>query len=361
MSEDLIGQVAQAQSETELREALSRALRDLDKAKRSKEEMVEAVYRAAHDAAMTLDFPSVPAPVKDRRKGSPEVAVSVLSDWQLAKVTPSYSSDVCEERIERLADKVESLVSIQRADHPVREARIWLLGDLVEGEMVFPGQAHHIDASVYHQALVSGPRILGNYLRRMAGLFETVHVTAVIGNHGRNGRRGEFDPETNWDRVLYRHTADVLHGRKGLSKLTWTIPEGKGESHWYAVDRIGNYGSLLFHGYNLKGHGGMPWYGLQKKAGGWALGAIDDFVTGVADSLRSGGRMDIDFGHWHQPTSVTLNHATARCNGSTESHNTYAVEQLAAVGQPSQGLRFVSPTRGMVTAEYTVWLGESGR
>ena len=358
MSVDPEALVQQEQAEGDLREALGRALRNLDKAKRSKEGLVEAVYRAAHDAASTLDFPAVPAPRVDRRRGSAEVAVSVLSDWQLAKVTPTYNSDMCEERIERLADKVENLVSIQRADHPVKHARIWLLGDLVEGEMVFPGQAHLIDASVYHQSLVSGPRILGNYIRRMAALFESVHITAVIGNHGRNGRRGEFDPETNWDRVLYRHTADVLDGRKGMSRVSWTIPEGKGESHWYAVDRIGKYGSLLFHGYNLKGHGGMPWYGLQKKAGGWALGAIDDFVLGAADSVRQGGRMDIDFGHWHQPTSVTLNRTTARCNGSTESHNTYAVEQLAAVGQPSQGLRFVHPGRGMVTAEYTVWLDE---
>lgn len=352
----LVDKAAAAQTEQELRDALNRTLRKLDEAKRSKAQLVDAVYRAAHDAASALNFPPVKPPKADRRKGSPEIGVSVLSDWQLAKITPSYNSDVCEERIEKLGDKVEELVAIQRADHPVRDARLWLLGDLVEGEMIFPGQAHRIDASVYNQALITGPRILGNYIRRMAGIFQNVHITAVIGNHGRTGRKGEFDPETNWDRVLYRHTADVLEDRKGMQNVTWTIPEGKGESHWYAVDRIGNYGSVLFHGYNLKGHAGMPWYGLGKKAGGWALGAIDEMILGLADSLRTGGRMDIDFGHWHQPTSVTLNRVTARCNGSTESHNTYAQEQLAAVGQPSQGLRFVNPERGIVTAEYTVWL-----
>jgi hypothetical protein len=338
------------QHDEDVRAALSRALRELDKVKRSKAEYVEAVYRAAHDAALSLDFPAVPFAPKDRRKAEPEVAISVLSDWQLAKITPSYNSEVCEQRIEQLADKVERLVAIQRADHPVREARLWLLGDLVEGEMIFPGQVHSIDASVYNQALITGPRILGNYIRRMAGIFEKLHVVAVIGNHGRNGRKGEFDPETNWDRVLYRHTANVLDGRAGMEHVTWTIPEGKGESHWYAVDRVGRYGSLLFHGYNLKGQGGMPWYGLQKKVGGWALGAVEEFA------LASESQLDVDFGHWHQPTRVTLNRVTARCNGSTESHDTYAMEQLAAVGRPSQGLRFVHPDKGIVTAEYTVYL-----
>jgi hypothetical protein len=32
------------------------------------------------------------------------------------------------------------------------------------------------------------------------------------------------------------------------------------------------------------------------------------------------------------------------------------MEQLAAVGRPSQGLRFVHPDKGIVTAEYTVYL-----
>ena len=34
-----------------------------------------------------------------------EVAVAVLADWQLAKVTPDYNSSVCEERIERLEEE----------------------------------------------------------------------------------------------------------------------------------------------------------------------------------------------------------------------------------------------------------------
>jgi hypothetical protein len=45
-------------------------------------------------------------------------------------------------------------------------------------------------------------------------------------------------------------------------------------------------------------------------------------------------------------------------NGSTESDNTYAQEQLASSGRPSQWLYFVEPTRGRVTAEYCVYLDD---
>ena len=323
-----------------LRETNRRLLRQLEQQKVKTEELVDAVYRAAYDAHSTLTLAATDAPAP-QKTGGEEVAVVVLSDWQLAKVTPSYSSEVCEQRIHSLADKVIRLADIQRSDHPVRELRVLALGDIVEGEMIFPGQAHLIDASLYRQAIVDAPRILGDFLRRMLGAFESVAITGVIGNHGRIGRRGDFDPETNADRMAYRVTQMVLDREQ---RLTWNIPDGPKERNWYAVERIGAYSTLLLHGDQFRGHSGMPWYGIQKKAGGWALGAIEDRFD------------DIDFGHFHQPTKVTLNRITARCNGSTESHNTYAQEQMAAVGQPSQGLRFVHPKKGMVTAEYTVWL-----
>src|SRR5262245_9286373 len=84
----------------------------------------------------------------------------MLSDWHLAKRTASYNSDVCEQRIEAYADKVLRLTALQRSDHPVKHLRAYLLGDLLEDELIFPGQAHLIDASLYRQVMVDGPRIL---------------------------------------------------------------------------------------------------------------------------------------------------------------------------------------------------------
>ena len=333
-----------ATQQDDLRDALNRTLRQLDRANAKREELVEAVYRAARDASAALEIPNVPPPPPDRRsKARPEVAVVVLSDWQLGKLTPSYNSEVCAERIEKMAEKVRRLTAIQRADHPVRECHVFLLGDVIEGELVFPGQSHRIDSSLYRQVTVDGPRILAGFLRSMLAEFQTVTVWSVDGNHGALGGpfRKEYHPESNGDRMLYRITSTVLDGEK---RLTWNMTDPDGERNWYIVAQVGSYRSLLLHGDQFRGHAGIPWYGLQKKAGGWALGAIPEQFE------------DVDFGHYHQPTRVTLNRVTARCNGSTESHNTFAIEQLAAVGRPSQGLRFVEPEAGHVTAEYCVYL-----
>lgn len=322
-------------------ERLARAYSTL---KNTKADLVEAVERAVKNGLAGLYIPAVTQPAADKRKTGEEVAVAIVGDWQLGKKTPSYDSKVCEERVMLYGKKVIELTRLQRSHHPVRKLHVWVLGDVIEGVLIFPGQQWLVDSSLYRQITVDGPRILGNFLRLMLTEFDSVHVTAVIGNHGRLAQKGMYDPESNGDRMLYRITQQLLAGEK---RLTWAIPDGMGERHWYAVDKIGNYSCLLMHGDQIRGgFAGFPFYGLAKKVWGWKAGAIPEHFD------------DVVFGHWHQNVTVTLNRTIARCNGSTESDNTYAQENLAAMGRPSQRLMFVHPKRGRVSAEYLVWLDE---
>lgn len=336
--------VAHVQEE-KTKAALNRALRDLAKAKASKADLVGAVYRAASDCFAALEIEPVQPPKKRKEKdGGEEVTVSWFGDLQLGKVTPTYNSKVCERRIGLLADKVRHLTDIQRADHPVKEARVWMLGDIIEGTNIFPGQQWLVDSSLYRQIALDGPRICANYLRSLLSDFDKVHVTAVIGNHGRLGRHGEYDPESNGDRMLYTITRQLLESEK---RLTWNIPDGMGERHWYAIDRIGNYSCLLLHGDQFGGkfQGTLTRLGVQRKVGGWKAGAIPEPFKDVA------------FGHWHQNYEDNVSGCNVRCNGSPESTNTFAQEALAAMSTPFQRLQFVHPANGEVTAEYKVRLG----
>jgi hypothetical protein len=330
-------------AEDNAKTALRKALADLEKAKASKAELIEAVYRGAHDAASAVEYTPIPPPKRKAARNA-EVAVPILADWQLGKMTPDYSSEVCEERIRLFAQKVAELTAIQRSDHPVNDCHVWLLGDLCEGELIFPGQAHRIDASLYRQVALDGPRILGDFLRAMLADYHHVTVTAVQGNHGAIGgpARREMHPESNADRMLYRIVADRFSDEP---RITFNLPEPSNERAWYAIDRIGNYSCLLFHGDQVRGgFAGMPFYGFYKAIQGWASGAIREPFGDAA------------CGHWHQHANLTFNTRTLRISGSPESTNTYAQEQLKAMGDPSQRLMFVHPERGRVTAEYQVWL-----
>lgn len=326
----------------ELRAANARLLRELERTRRTREELVEALRQAVRDAVTAIELPPLAPPPRDRRRGKPEVAVAVAADWQLGKRTPSYDSDVAARRIKQYAAKVVELTAIQRAHHPVRECHVWLLGDLVEGELIFPGQAHRIDASLFRQVLTVGPAILGGMLRDLTAAFERVVVTGVVGNHGALGgkSRRDYHPESNADMMLYEATRLLLRNEP---RIEWRLPQPEGERAWYAIDRIGSLSALLVHGDQVHGgFAGYPWYGVGRRIRGWALGGVPEPFSVVA------------MGHWHRTVLLTEGPLRIYQSGSPESDNTWAAEQLGHTSLPEQWLLYVDPAKGRVTAEYIV-------
>jgi hypothetical protein len=311
------------------------------KHKNNAAEQVSAAYRAAFDALSNIDIKPISSPKLGKGSQEEEVANPVLSDFQVGKVTASYNSDICRERIEAFGDKVDRITNIQRSDHPVNRAHVYALGDMVEGEDIFPGQTFEIDSSLYRQ-IITGVEITTDFLRRMLSMFESVHFAGVIGNHGliSSRNRAHYNPETNMDRLMYKFVSMLFENEP---RITFDIPDGPGESNFYTVDYIGDYGTLLMHGDQL----GQPTstHSYYKKVLGWK-------DTGIPERFD-----DVFIGHWHQNTKVTLGTTVLRIAGTPESDNTYAQERLGVMGRPSQHLQFVSPHRG-VTAEYDCYLDE---
>ena len=322
----------------DLRRTVDRLNRQLGREKDRTEALMAAVHQAMSDSIAGLDIPPVAPPKKDRRTKGEEIAVLLLSDWQLGKHTPTYSSETCEERIAVLRDKVDRLVEIQRADHPVKRIALFLLGDMIEGELIFPGQAWQIDSSLFQQVAVDGPRILGDTVRWAQSRFEEVEVHAVPGNHGHLGGRArkEMHPESNGDRMLYEFT------RQLVPEVNWHIARD-----WWAVADLGEKCRfLLLHGDQVRGYNGIPWYGWMRKVMAWSS------LTKIWPDMAFD---HVAAGHFHTPVSLYVNGRRIWINASTESHNPYALEQLAAAGEPAQWLLFAKPGQG-ITAEYLVSL-----
>lgn len=312
-----------------------------EKYKNVKDEAVISVYQAAFDAFSNFELPKIKSPTfKSNKHNTPETAVAVFADWQMGKITPTYNTEVLEKRIELYTEKLLEITEIQRLHHNVDNLHVWLLGDIVEGEEIFAGQSHLIDSGLYRQVGINGPRILSKFLMTALENFKTVHVTGIIGNHGAVGgkMRKSHDPETNMDRLLYK-ILELMFVKE--DRISFNIPDGKGERNWYAVDNIGNYSSLLIHGDQLPAP--AQYYGYFKKVMGWKDGAIPQHFD------------DVFMGHYHQQFKMTIGSSILRVSGSPESSNTYAQEYFSSMSRPCQHLMFVHPEHG-ITSEYSVWL-----
>lgn len=343
MPEDnFIEDVSNERDLAELKRKYNNLARQLYDVKHRRADYLAAVEEAATDAVAGIIVPPVPNRIPPYNgTGNPEVAVALLSDLQTGKITPDYNSDVCRERVMKYAEKVVRIANIQRHDHPVTHCVVPMLGDMVEGVDIFPGQQWLLDSTLYRQVFETTPSIIMDFLRYLLANFETVTVEAVQGNHGRIGRKGVFGPEDNADRMVYKLVQLLMRDEP---RLTFNMADPTGERAWYKVMQIGNYKAMLIHGDQIRGSMGYPWYGLGKKVHSWASGGIpEDF-------------QDIMLGHYHQLALVPLNKRVAWANGTTESTNTFASETLAAQSDPSQWLLFVEPDAGVVTASYAVRL-----
>jgi hypothetical protein len=331
----LSDELGELQTIDQLRQALKRSNELNIKLKHKTGELVAAVYQAAKDAGLATPPVKVKTPAKDTRKGKAEVALIHCTDWQLGKKTVSYGKETCAQRIERFIDKTIAITDIQRKHHPVREAVLFLGGDLVEGIGIFPGQSWEVDALLYEQ-LFTCSHIISQTITTLAANFESVRVVCEYGNHGRIGRKGEMPVGDNIDRIAY----EIARNKVGHLVKDWQSSDA-----WYQITKIGNYKALLVHGDEIKSFGGnTPAFGILRKVNAWAGGVIEDFH-------------DCYMGHWHTPMSLTMsNGGRIFVTGSPESHNEYAREFVAATGIPSQRLHFIDPDKGRVAAEYVVWL-----
>jgi len=324
----------------ELRKALDRARVELGKAKAFRDGLVEVVHNAAFDAMLAMgSIEPVPPPIKDKRRNKAEAALIHSTDWQGGKRTVDYDSEVMRERVMQFADKIVRITEIQRNDHPVKEAVVMFGGDMVEGVMIFPGQAFEVDSGLFEQ-YVNVSRLIVDFLRRLLVDFDKVTVFSEHGNHGRIGTKRDGLPRhDNIDLMCYHLAQQMLLSEK---RIIWNI-----DTEDIKKVEVGNYKALLIHGDEVGRGGFSSPMTIVRHADRWRSGAYPDF------DFR-----DVFVGHYHQHQEWNManGQGTVFMTASTESSNRYARDLLAANGTPSQRLMFIDPDKGRVTASYRVWL-----
>jgi hypothetical protein len=299
---------------------------------RSGERIIRETLLHIFEHQPVLRIPREPPP---EGSGTEEVAVLHVSDTQLGKKTDSYDMQVARDRLILLAHKVGRWTQMRRKNARVSDLRLYLGGDLIEGENIFPHQAHLIDVPLLDQAVRAGPRIFVEMVLALLQHFPRIRIISVPGNHGRGDIRGH--PRTNWDTVCAEVVKYMLlgtpeHPREELAdRVTMEVA-----SDFHVVDRVWDWGNLVVHGHQITGTWGIPFYGAKNAVAGWA-----DSIDEPWDYLW--------FGHFHTYGSLVINHRLWLANGTTESDNDYALERLKSRNVPCQRLAFFNEAHGLVS------------
>lgn len=286
-------------------------------------------------------------PKREKLKPTPEVPVTIWSDWHLGEVVEkaevngfnAFNMEIAETRIQRL---IETTIKLCRHNHTgvYPGIVINLLGDFVSGGL-HPELLSSDEDEVIPCCLKASDWLVAG-LSRMADEFKRIYLPCATGNHGRQTVRPEFKRyyRKNFDwlilQIVARHFADD-------KRFQFDIRPSNDVHYRVFTERY------------LACHGDM----LGVRGGDGIIGSIGPIVRGEVKQAGQSSGLGLGFdklvmGHWHQRLWLPR----AIVNNALKGFDEYAMKALGAKpDRPTQSLWFVHPSRGK-TASWDVDLDE---
>jgi hypothetical protein len=276
-----------------------------------------------------------------------EHAGLLSSDWHVGELVRSdetagiaeYNFDIFCKRLDKLAQAVYEIISIQSKSYNVPVLDLWFLGDIISGENAYPGQHAYLDLVTADQ-LVLGKEKAAEFLVNLLDVFDKIVVRAVIGNHGpiiRQGGKPVGPTWNNFDYLFYQMLKDNL---QNYPQIEFKIPRSP-----FMVDTVLGWSFCAQHGEKVRMYQGQtPWYGLDRD------------VARMRDMLHS---IEEDFyyalyAHFHTQEQAELTAGERLMNGSIVGGTLYGIN-LRRVSHPSQSFFGLSKKKG-ITWRYNVYL-----
>ena len=233
-----------------------------------------------------------------------------------------YSTAKYIEYVYRWAEKVVQFKREDMKSHGLNKLVIHRLGDWLEGEAIYPGQAFHIDQPIVQcitQTILPHER---EVMRMLAAEFEEIEQFCVIGNHGRAGKKGDHHPLTSFEMMLYlmhqMMMADQPNVKTFISQsLSMLVQHGK-------------YVFCLDHGGHLKSNYSVPYYHMDR--------------TFKAIQTLYGMKIDLYLvGHKHTPSNLADH---VMMNGSMMGGSDLSVNVMKVAEVPSQKIFYFDQDHG---------------
>ena len=216
-----------------------------------------------------------------------------------------FNMDIAERRMLSIPNTVLSVLDTSE----INEIVIFLAGDHIDGEGIFPAQAMEIQTHATQQILRATKAIWQMILLFREALPDAlIRVVTCRGNHGRTGK--DVSPEANWDNIIFQQI-ELLVDMQEDSRLT-------------IKNRYGEYNTCLIKGWKFYARHICPVQadtaGGRARFGGWAdIHGYDAIV----------------YGHFHHWGVFTYQDKPLFRNGSLGGSNAYS-EGFGAGDGPAQ-------------------------
>jgi hypothetical protein len=295
-----------------------------------------------------IETPVEVANYKQRKqsRGRPEESVIVpIFDQQYGQQvtkqdTPGgrgeYNTEIFDERLERWLDATTGIIGKRANGYNIEELTIALGGDQVEGDEIFAGQAWQLQITPPEQVWQLAEKMtaaiseLVRFAKEEIGV-EYISLYGVDDNHGKvGGKRSGARPSTySWNWLFQQILFDRLSGQS----IDEFACEPGGTLFFYSA----GHEFQLIHGHQIKGWGGIPYYGINK-------------FESKSVRLHNRAYKYCLMGHIHQPAEISNGAAETIVSGDWVGPNNLS-GQMVAGSRPQQKVIFVSNKWGVSNTE----------
>lgn len=230
----------------------------------------------------------------------------LLSDLHIGRVIQDaqghvlYNHQVAEDRVLKLAAFIKDFI---RKQH--QEIVIILLGDILDGEGIYPGQMGDLEANLSLQVKLA-TTTLWKMLQELKTCKIPIRVVTCRGNHGRSALR---ESNANWDDVVYQYLNMLIEQQKEDVSVSLTRRD-------YNLTQVQGWTILARHKAPVQ----ADTLGARSYFAGWeSIHAYDSMV----------------YAHSHHWGVFTWNSKAIFRNGSIIGPDNYS-EQLAVSDHPTQ-------------------------
>jgi len=316
-----------ADEEYEKQEAISKMLESHNNKLKEKEIKESAMYSIIADRLSEKTKPynndnfDIEIKIPEKNGESDREIVVHLTDFHLGKKGKIYNKEIAIHSLKKLySEIVLTFQWLKILGFNVISIKIMLGGDIVDGDLLYPGHPNFVDMNVYEQISVGFNELRDMIISLRNNCKIPLDIYHVYGNHGRISKF--TTPTNNWDNILYMFLKTNLENLDGIN-----MHDG---FHWFTlVPMLDGENALLTHGDGINMYQNIPMYGYVQAAMRWR-GSIGDFKYSY-------------IGHFHSPYFMRWNDMQLFINGQFPTDDDWAKKVVKLQNPPMQWLQVFSP------------------
>jgi predicted phosphodiesterase len=171
--------------------------------------------------------------------------INEVFDSDVGKKVTTYNMDVFRKELFTLEKSVKEIHSILSNSYSLKELNIFMLGDLITNDRIFPEQSFEIEKVVGLQ-IWDAINYFTKFFNNLLSIYEKINIICVVGNHGRSNPIHYEEPvQNNFEYFIYKTWEKQFEGSK---RINIVVPDTQ-----RYVYKILNWKHLIEHGHSMKG------------------------------------------------------------------------------------------------------------